>query len=225
MDSGIDFKMPDPQLEDLAIVSFQPAACTTPSPEERVLIDHFYASVFYTYFWSSHPFLPPGRDIEDYLKGNEGTNLICAINYVGSLYACVENNQLQAMPFPQDLQMYPQNVFSVQSLILLAISSHMSNNPTQAQTFLHIAIDTALAIGLHRSDFDANNLKGTHAVAEIWRRTWWELYILDIMFAGLNQTSYMRLKDVESDVLLPCEEVIYHSSGVRKSDVCPGSAC
>ena len=224
MDSGVDVQMPDPQLEDLAIVSFQPQVWTNPSLEERVLIDHLYASVFYTSFWPSHPFLPPGRDIEDYLRGSEGTNLIYAINYIGSLYACVENNQLQALPFPQDLQIYPQNVFSVQSLILLAISSHMSNNPTQAQAFLHTAIDIAVAIGLHRSSFDTSHPKGTHATAEIWRRTWWELYILDIMFAGLNQTDDMRLKGVESDVLLPCEEVICHNSDVCTLDVYPVSA-
>ena len=220
MGSEADLEMLDPQLEDLAIVSFQPQVCTLPSLDEGVSIDHLYASSFYTSFWPSHPFLPPSREIEDYLSGSEGTNLICIINYIGSLYACVENNQLQVMPFPQELQMYPQNIFAVQSLILLAISLHMSNNPQRAQACLHAAIDIALAIGLHRSDFNTNDPRGSHTAAETWRRTWWELYILDIMFAGLNQTTDMKLKGVESDVLLPCEEVLYHNSGVCTPDVC-----
>ena len=129
------------------------------------------------------------------------------------------------MSFPQEMHKCPQNVFAVQSLILLAISSHMSNNPTQAQDSLHTAIDIALAIGLHRYDFDTSRGKESQVVAETWRRTWWELYILDIMFAGLNQTCDMRLKGVESHVLLPCEEAKYWNSNVGICDAPPVSAC
>ena len=225
MELWADAEMPDPHFEDLAVMSFEPQVYKSSSLEERPSIDPLYASVFYSSIWPSHPFLPSRRDIEDYLRGSEGTSLIHAINYVGSLYACAGNNQLQTMTFRQKLHEYPQNGFAVQSLILLAISLHMSNNPTQAQAFLHTAIDIALAIGLHRHGFDTSHGKGSHAMAESWRRTWWELYILDIMFAGLNQTSNMWLKGVESDVLLPCEEAIYHNSDVCTSDVRPESAC
>lgn len=207
-------------------MSFQPQIYKSPSLEERPSIDPLYTSVFYSYFWPSHPFLPSSKDIEDYLEGDEGASLIHAINYVGCLYACADNNQRQIMSFPQRLHEYPQNVFAVQSLILLAISSHMSNTPTQAQAFVHTAVDIALAIGLHRHDFDTSHGNGSqsHAVAESWRRTWWELYILDIMFAGLNQTSNMWLKGVESDVLLPCEKIIYNNSDVCTSER-PVSTC
>ena len=218
MELGADVQMPDPCFENLAVMSFQPQVYKSSSLDERPSIDPLYTSVFYSSFWPFHPFLPSSRDIEDYLKGNEGASLIHAINYIGSLYACVGNNQLQIMNLPQRLHEYPQNVFAVQSLILLAISSHMSNNPTQAQAFLHTAVDIALAIGLHRQGFDTSHGKGSHVKEESWRRTWWELYILDVMFAGLNQTSNMWLKGVESDVLLPCEDTTYHNSDVCSSE-------
>ena len=217
--------MSDPHFEDLAVISFQPQVYKSHSLEDRSFIHPLYASIFYSSFWPSHPFLPSSRDIEDYLKGSEGTSLIHAINYIGSLYACAENNQRQRMSFPQEIHKCPQNVFAVQSLILLAVSSHMSNNPTQAQDFLHTAIDIALAIGLHKYDFDTSQGKESQVVAESWRRTWWELYILDIMFAGLNQTCNMWLKGVESHVLLPCEEENYRNSNVGICDVRPVSAC
>ncbi len=217
--------MPDPHFEDLALASFQPQVYKSSSFEEPPFIDPLYISVFYSSFWPSHPFLPSSRDIEAHLRGSEGTSLIHVINYIGSLYACAGNSQLIPMTFPQDPREYQQNGFAVQSLILLAISSHMSNNPTQAQAFLQTAIDIALAIGLHRHGFDTGNGKGSQAIAESWRRTWWELYILDIMFAGLNQTSNMWLKGVESDVLLPCEEATYHNSDVCAPDVRPASFC
>ena len=167
-------------------MTFQPEVYKRSSLEERPSIDPLHASMFYSSFWPSHPFLPPRKDIEDYLRGDGGTSLIHAINYIGSLYACAGRNQQQIMTFPPKMHEYPQNVFSVQSLILLAISSHMSNNPTPGQAFLQTATDIALVIGLHRHDFATSQGKEDHAVIECWRRTWWELYILDIMFAGLN---------------------------------------
>lgn len=224
IDLGADVVMPEPHFEDLAVMSFQPQVYRDSGLEERPAIDPFYTSVFYSSFWPSHPFLSSSRDIEDCLRGKEKTSLIHAINYIGSLYACAGNNQLRPLTFPQDLHAYPQNGFAVQSLILLAISSHMSNNPTQAQAFLHRAVDIALAIGLHRHDFDTSHEKRSHAMAESWRRTWWELYILDIMFAGLNQTSNMWLSGVESDVLLPCEEAAYSNGDVCTFNVRLASA-
>lgn len=225
IDVGPDVEMPDPRFEDPALVSFRPQVYESPSLEERPSIDPLYFSLFFSSFWPSHPFLPSSRDIEDYLRNNEGTSLVHVINYIGSLYAYAGNNQLQSITFPQILHEYPQTGIAVQSLILLSISSHMANNPIQAQAFLRTAIDIALAIGLHRHDFGTSPGEGSHATIESWRRTWWELYILDITFAGLNQTSNMWLKGVESDVLLPCEEAIYHNSEVCTSDARLMSAC
>lgn len=225
IDLGAIVERSDPHFEDLGVTSFQPQVYKSHSLEERPSIHPLYAPLFFSSFWPSHPFLPSSRDIEDYLRGSEGTSLIHAINYIGSLYACAENHQPQRMSFPQETQKCPQNVFAVQSLILQAISSHMSNNPTQAQGFLQTAIDIALAIGLHKYDLDTSQGNESQVVAESWRRTWWELYILDIMFAGLNQTCNMWLKGVESHVLLPCEEANYRNSNVGICDVGPASAC
>lgn len=224
-DSRADIEIHNLHFNDSTVMAFQPQVYKEFSLEEQPSIDPLYTSMFYSSFWPSHPFLPSSRDIEDHLRDSEGTGLIHAINYIGSLHVCAGNDQIQTIPFPQKLNRYPQNGFAVQSLILLAISSHMSNYPTQAQDFMHTAVDISVAIGLHRHDFGTRYGKGSHAIAESWRRTWWELYILDIMFAGLNQTSDMWLKGIESDVLLPCEEEIYHNNDVCTSDVLRMSAC
>ena len=212
-------EVPDPSFEDLAVITPRSQVAKGARSEKQTFIDPLYAAVFYSSFWPSHPFLPSSRDIQGHLDGNEGASLVYAINYIGSLYACAGNNHLQPINIAQDLREHPQNGFAVQGLILLAISSHMCNNPTQAQGFLQNAIEIALAIGLHKHEFSANNGKENCATTESWRRTWWELYILDIMFAGLNQTSNMWLKDVESDVLLPCEETEYLSKNVVSTDI------
>ena len=214
MASGTEPEISDPHIGDLTVKSSLPQVCASANLEKLPSVNRLFISAFYYSFWPCHPFLPSKRDIDDYLKSSEAESLIHAINHIGSLYARVGDSGLPSMAFLPNLHEFPQNCFAVQSLILLAISSHMSNNPAQAQAFLQTAIDIALAIGLHRNDFGAFNGKENHTITESWRRTWWELYILDTMFAGLNQTSNMCLKDVESDVLLPCEEVIYHNGEV-----------
>ena len=226
MDLGSDVEMHSFGTNDPAVTTFQSQYHKRPSFKQRPSLDPLYTSMFYSSFWPSHPFLPPNRDIEDHLRGSEETGLIHAINYIASLYVCAGNDQLRPLDFPQKLHQYPQNGFSVQSLILLAISSHMYNDHIQAQALLHTASDIAIGIELHRHEFSTSHGKGSHVMAETWRRTWWELYILDYMFAGLNQTSNMRLKGVVSDVLLPCEEEEYHSDEeVCTSNSRPASTC
>lgn len=202
-------------LKSLAVVPLKEPTYLRSDFEELVFLDPIYTSILYSAFWPPHPFLPPRMCLEEHVSGSEGTTLIVVINYIGSIYAHARNNEVQALAPPQQLEEYPRNGLTVQSLILLAISSHMSNNPIKAQAFLHTAMDIALDIGLYRNDFSTSHGKGSHAMEESWRRTWWELYILDIMFAGLNQTSKMRLKDVDSDVLLPCEEEMYNNSDTQ----------
>ncbi|KAL9124025.1 MAG: hypothetical protein Q9217_006603 [Psora testacea] len=127
------------------------------------------------------------------------------------MYASAQNEHLPAHPAPDPPLEYTHNGFAVQSLMLLAISYHMSNNPQQAQDSLDKATDIALNIGLHRNDFAVAHGNGVPSIEESWRRTWWELYILDVMFAALNQMTVMRLKATHADVSLPCEEHTYRN--------------
>lgn len=218
--------MPDHyDLDSLAVVPLKQYTYLRPDLGEPSSLDPIHTTLFYSSFWPSHPFLPPRTCLEEHVRSSEGMSLIAVVNHMGSMYACARFEGLQASAAPQQPEEYPQSGLSVQSLILLAISSHMSNNPTQAQAFIHTATDIALAIGLHRHEFATSHGNGSRAMVESWRRTWWELYILDTMFAGLNQTSNMQLKGVDSDVVLPCEESMYHNFGVCISDAHPLSAC
>lgn len=226
LDLGPDFDMPDHyDPESLVVVPLKEYTYLRSHVEELISLDPIYTSILYSSFWPPHPFLPPRVCLDEHVSGSEGMTLIPVINYIGSIYARARNSELKPLATPQQPEEHPRNGFTVQSLILLAISSHMSNSPTQAQAFLHTAVDIALAIGLNRNDFSTYHGRGSHAIEESWRRTWWELYILDIMFAGLNQTSNIRLKDVNTDVLLPCEEAMYNNSDVCTSDVRPLFAC
>ncbi|KAK1243455.1 hypothetical protein MKX07_004083 [Trichoderma sp. CBMAI-0711] len=44
---------------------------------------------------------------------------------------------------------------------------------------------------------------------ESWRRTWWELYVTDALFAGIRHLPTFTLWQVDADVDIPCEEEQY----------------
>lgn len=189
--------------------------------EELTGSDHLHISIFYSSFWPSHPFLPPYRHFQDHVRDSNGTKLRSIITHIGSLYACAEHNHLPGLTPPQPPHQFPRNGFTVQAYLLFAISSHMANEAMRAQEFLTLATDIALDIGLHRREFAVLHGKGVQTIEESWRRTWWELYTIDIMFAALDQKTNSRLWSVDSNVLLPCDELVYREQDV--SDVVKSS--
>ena len=84
----------------------------------------------------------------------------------------------------------------------------MSGDAPRGVNALSTAVDVALSIGLHQKTFATNNGQNSMVLEECWRRTWWELYVLDIQFAALNQQN-RYLDGIETDMPLPCEEEDY----------------
>lgn len=108
-------------------------------------------------------------------------------------------------------QSLDKNGFSVQTLMLFAMGLHANNDPGRAAQIILMAIQLALEIGLHRSDFAIIHGNGDRVLEECWKRTWWSLYIVNGMFAAVNPTIPFQLRDVATDVLLPCEDTEYIS--------------
>ena len=132
------------------------------------------------------------------------------------MYLSADRDPVTISAASPSLQEYPHNGYSVQCLILRAIAAHMSNALNDAHSSLDLAIDIALGIGLHTESFATLHGHGSKVLEESWRRTWWQLFVLDVMFAALNQTSQMRLSHVSLEVLLPCDEVEYVTEDVRQ---------
>ena len=88
----------------------------------------------------------------------------------------------------------------------------------QATHTLDRAIDLALDLGMNRRSFAAERSFGVPVLAESWRRTWWELYVMDGMFAAVHMKTSFRLHSVPTDVGLPCEEGVYRAGNVPVSD-------
>jgi hypothetical protein len=105
----------------------------------------------------------------------------------------------------------PLTGFTVQALLLLAISVHCSNGFELARSLLDKAISIALEIGMQFNLFAAANGNGDPVLEESWRRTWWGMYVVDGVFEVIQRSSSFTLWNVTTDVGLPCEEKDYDS--------------
>jgi hypothetical protein len=69
----------------------------------------------------------------------------------------------------------------------------------------------ALRINMNSETFATSNGEGSAVLAESWRRTWWYLYLADGIFSGIRHRLSFMLRDIKSDVNLPCEDADYNS--------------
>lgn len=96
--------------------------------------------------------------------------------------------------------------YMVQALLLYAVALHARDEQTRARQILGSAIEMALELGMHRKGLPVENSHGSRHLAESWRRTVWELYVVDgLLFFHMHERH--RLFNEEIEVLLPCDEV------------------
>jgi hypothetical protein len=143
--------------------------------------------------------------------------LEAAMRYIGSFY--VEQAPTIALGLEAERLAYhtdsPKDGFRVQALLALAIGLDGYTHQEKALKVLLDAQDLALELGMNKRDFAFINGNGSSVLEESWRRTWWELYVIDGMIAGVHQRSSFRLNEIHADVALPCEEKEY-ASGVSR---------
>jgi hypothetical protein len=171
---------------------------------------------FFYHFHTAHPFVLPKAHLLTLLKARPMDHLEIAMRYVGSFY--VPRAPTAALGLEAENSIYrmgcPRDGFRVQAMLLLAIGLDGYGNQENALQILVEAQDLALELGMQRHEFTLVNGGGLGVLEESWRRTWWELYTVDGMIAGVHQKSTFRMNEVAADVALPCEEKEF-VSGVR----------
>ena len=166
---------------------------------------------FFYHFYSAHPFLLPRANFMALRKEKSLDCLEAAMRYVGSFY--VEQAPTIALGAEAERLAYhmdtPKDGFRVQALLILAIGLDGYTYQEKALQILTDAQNLALELGMNKRDFAFINGNGSCVLEESWRRTWWELYVIDGMIAGVHQRSSFRLNEIHADVALPCEEKEY----------------
>lgn len=173
---------------------------------------------FYHYFFPSHPFVLPKANIVQYFRTRSLHHLEAAIQFVGSHYIADAPTQQYATVIDNLLSdvNVVQDAFLVQSMLLVAIALDGDHQREMTIELLTRAHSLALKLGLNDAAFAVTYGESSSILEESWRRTWWEIYVIDGMVAGVHQKSSFRSYGMGQDVGLPCGELEY-LSGVRAS--------
>ena len=174
---------------------------------------------FFQYFHDSHPFLPPRTQVLQMLRTRAMNHLETAMCYVGSQYVSTASAVTFTLEFESLISGadVSNDGSMVQALLLFAIGLDGNNDQKRALEILSQAQNLALQLGMQQHEYAVVNGAGSSVIEESWRRTWWELYTVDGIMAGLHQKSKFHLDDIVSNVPLPCEEKEY-ASGVSLVD-------
>ncbi|EWZ27956.1 uncharacterized protein FOBCDRAFT_251799 [Fusarium oxysporum Fo47] len=166
-----------------------------------------YLESFYLNFHAAHPFIPPKEPLLVISQGSCLEPLLAAIRWIGSLY--VEKDTSHNL-FKKAFRLIdgnpPKNGFLLQAMLLLIIGLDGNHQLKRAAKLMAEARDISIQLKMNTHTFATTNGQGIPILEESWRRTWWELYVVDALTSGVHQTNIFALHDVHTDVALPCEE-------------------
>ncbi|KAF5568069.1 Zn(II)2Cys6 transcriptional activator [Fusarium phyllophilum] len=169
-----------------------------------------YIDSFYRNFYAAHPFIPPKELLLILAQQISLEPLLAAIRWIGSLYIEQDSSHSLFTDASRLIDGAPlRNGFLVQAMLLIIIGLDGNRQEKRARKLMGDAIDISIQIKLNSDPFAAKNGQGIPILEESWRRTWWELYVVDALMSGVHQTNTFVLYDVPADVGLPCEEHQY----------------
>ncbi|KAI9846742.1 MAG: hypothetical protein M1838_001149 [Thelocarpon superellum] len=166
--------------------------------------------LYYLRFHSAHPILVPQRLLPGTV-GQYPAYLETVMQYIGSIFLLRTSSQpyrtaAESVMLVREEQ---RDGHTVQAMLLFAIVLHASNEQEYATHVIRVAVDIALRLGMNRKGFACANSKGDAVLEESWRRTWFELYVVNALMAAAHQAETFELYDVDAEVGLPCEEAVY----------------
>ncbi|KAL1970415.1 hypothetical protein VTN77DRAFT_5576 [Rasamsonia byssochlamydoides] len=173
--------------------------------------------LYYQHFHHAHPILLPQQALRGPLCRYIPSYVVTVMRYIGAHYhrdRSVQESLKKATLEPLSDEATPRNGFQVQRMLLLAITAHGHGEHERAHQLMQSAVDLALDLGMHRASFAVENSMQNPLVEEMWRRTYWELYVVDGMLAALREQTSFSLYHVQSDLALPCDEAVYDRAEV-----------
>lgn len=175
-----------------------------------------YLDSFYQNFYAAHPFVPPKGPLLVLVQDNSMEPLLAAMRWIGSLYI---DQDISHSIFKDAFRLIDGNPlkdgFLVQARLLLVIGLDGNRQRKKVRKLMSEARDISVQIGMNTHLFATANGRGMPILEESWRRTWWELYVVDALMSGVHQTNSFALYDVPTDVALPCEEYQYRTGVSR----------
>lgn len=168
---------------------------------------------FYHYFYNSHPFCLPEPRLMEVFKERQAPLLEYAVQFLGSSFIPSMPVDMYKEALNRNISNgnYPRDAYTVQALMLFGIGLHAHNEVPRAAQIFNLAQALTLEVGLHRMEFALMHGGGDPQLEESWRRTWWSMYCVNGMMTAVNPGVQFKLKDIVTDVPLPCENQQYFS--------------
>ncbi|KAF7717753.1 Fungal Zn(2)-Cys(6) binuclear cluster domain-containing protein [Penicillium ucsense] len=179
----------------------------TPESSSSFCGDGYLLDIYYTYFHSAHPILPPLRFLSR--AAPCPTYLEQVMKFIAAHFTPAASPDTYRSTVVTHVRKQLPSVEKVQSMLLLAIVLHSRNERDEARDCLNTAIDTSLELGLNQASFAETASHGDPIRAESLRRTWWELFVIEGLLTALGLQQVYRTNLVPPEVPLPCEERIY----------------
>ncbi|KAH8121983.1 hypothetical protein FP744_10009183 [Trichoderma asperellum] len=188
-----------------------------------------FIDVYYSCFHRYHPCVLPRRFFEQYLQDpnrqDELKPLVYLMRFVGSIYLsshqpslrpkCSQLEELVSSTLAQ-MPTTSMNFFMVQCHLIFSICLYWRGNVPKSRLHMGMARQLALDAGMHRREFAAEHGNGDAVLEESWRRTWWQVYIVDAMYSAIKRSADFPSYRVESTTDLPCEEEDYERGTIPR---------
>ncbi|KAI2617227.1 hypothetical protein GGS26DRAFT_596548 [Hypomontagnella submonticulosa] len=174
---------------------------------------------FYYYFYPGHPSVLPKDHLLKISKERDLDHLLAAMRWVGSLY--IDAGPARATFFEEAMRLiYTPDVvkdgYLVQAMVIVLIGLDGNCQQEKAREILSDVERIAIEIGLYTRAFATIHGNSIPRLEESWRRTWWDLFVVDGMIAGVHRHTNFLLFDIVADVGLPCEEHEYISGSIPR---------
>lgn len=177
--------------------------------------DH-YIGLYYEHFHHLHPCVLPRKHLEKMLEDPSNHPrlklLLSVMRSIGTLYSPFSQRRQEKITNHISAGVDTvQDAFSVQCLLLNSIALYWCGQEESSREEMDFAINIALSISMHSCTFATLHGMENPVLEESWRRTWWQLCIVDAYYAAMfHQTSpLMRKPDITTK--LPCEESEYEA--------------
>ena len=186
---------------------------TTLLPEASGVVSEQLLQLYYANFHPAHPFVLPFQRLKERLDTGFSTTLALVMQFIGSLYASAVPSEPLKERAREALTTIPPRPsgFEVQALILYGVALYWIDETEDGFRVFGDSIGKALDMGMHRREYALLHGNGDEILQESWRRTWWSLYHIDLMFAAHKHLQPFRTSNIITDVDLPCEEHEYES--------------
>ncbi|OOF93847.1 hypothetical protein ASPCADRAFT_172686 [Aspergillus carbonarius ITEM 5010] len=214
----------DPEFLDLPDldVSVDVHTDSIPSPPEFIsavadpepLAHDAMIQLYYHHFHRSHPILLPRRSLASPLGQQIPAYIPHIMRYIGSHYYPHAGFSDSFHTSAYTALSAPNDGYKVQGLLLLAIIEHAYGGEEKARKLLHEAIQLACRLGMNSRSFARTHSRGSLVLEESWRRTYWELVVVEGIISALGGVILSSHKWINNEMQLPCDENAYNAEQI-----------